>query len=181
MRIAALGERSTGIFLVIAIILFLASAVVAGVVYFNKLHLDRSINGENGLTESLKKAREAFDKEFLETVTRFDKKLKSGSELLGQHSTVNPLFAALNQYTLGTVRFTSFDYSNAEGGPKLSLRGEAQSFQSIALQSSSFVSSRVFRDIVFSDLNVDSKGMIVFSLSMRVDPTLVSYLESKRK
>lgn len=180
MSIAAVGARGTSVFLVIGIVLFLASAVVAGVVYANKMRLESAISGKDGLTESLKKARDAYDRDFLKMVTRFDRKLASASTLLSAHTTMVPLFAELNHDTLQTVRFTSFDYSTGDTGPKLQLRGEAKSFQSIALQSSSFVASNKFKDVVFSDLNVDNKGVVVFSLSMTVDPTLVSYLEDNR-
>lgn len=181
MSVASVGSAGTSIFLVIGIILFLASLVVGGVVYANKLRLANSIDGENGLRASLKKASDAYDKPFLQKVTRFDKKLSSASTLLSAHTTLNPLFEELNKSTLQTVRFTSFDYSSQESGPKLELRGEAESFQSIALQSSEFANSRKFLDVVFSDLNVDNTGKVTFSLSMGVDPTLVSYLEAKRQ
>jgi len=174
-------SSGTGVFLVIALVLFLASLTVAGVVYVRRVSLDKAINGPQGLKESLATAREAFNSDLLTTITRFDLKLSAGNELLNRHVTLVPLFEALNQYTLKTVRFTSFDYESAGGVPKLILRGEAQSFESIALQTESYVLSRQFKDIIFSNLNVDNKEKVVFELSMNVSTDLISYKEFRRR
>jgi len=181
LKSAVVGREATSLFLVVTLVLFLASAAVAGGVYANKIRLQNSITGPNGLTNSLKLAREAFDKDLLEAITRFDAKLVTGSELLNKHITLVPLFTELNKDTLETVRFTSFNFSFDAGLPKLTLNGEAKSFQSIALQSDSFVASRKFKDVIFSGLDVDNKGRVTFELSMKVDPTLISYIETKRK
>jgi len=174
------ARKSTSITLVIALLLFISSSAVAGGVFLNKLLLVQSIEGEKGLRAQLAKAQTVFseDKKLFEDITRFDSKIRAAELLLREHVSLAPLFRLLNERTLQTIRFNSFTYGSVDGRMNISLEGEAESFKSVALQSQEYVRSRRFRDVVFTDLNVDGDGTVIFSLSMSVDPLLVSYIKS---
>ena len=55
------------------------------------------------------------------------------------------------------------------------LRGWAKSFNEVALQSDSFAGEKFIQEPIFSDINLDESGNILFSFSAILDPSLISY------
>jgi hypothetical protein len=56
--------------------------------------------------------------------------------------------------------------------------GIASSFSSVALQSDIFGENKFIQEPIFSNLNLDSKGDVIFDFSAFVDPRLLSYSDS---
>ncbi len=55
------------------------------------------------------------------------------------------------------------------------MNGTARSFNAVALQSDAFGKSSIFKDPIFSNLNLDQEGDVVFDFSAVIDPVRVSY------
>ena len=178
-------EVKTGIslFTVIAIvILFLSLALLAGGYVFQNL-LAKQINGECsllsdgvtrvcGLRLSLDNARESLGESVLQKIERLDQKLKVINKLLGAHVVLTPVFdQVLAPLTLQSIQYKKFTYNNGT----VTLEGIARSYQDIAVQANKFNQEKMIKNFIFSNLDLDSKGNIVFSLQLTFDPALTRY------
>jgi len=182
-------HQPMGLFMLVSIVVLLISLLVTGGAYAWRYTLNDSIKkacppdatnediDRCGLEAALTLVRDSI-KEYqptIDKVQKLDRQLRRAEELLTNHRTLLPLFALLEEETLQTVRYNSFDYK-ADG--KVSFGGQAKSYESIALQSIEFAKSPFIKDFVFSGLNLGQDGIVVFKLDMEIDPLLTSYLAS---
>ena len=93
------------------------------------------------------------------------------------HLAPSSIFAFLSQETLQKVRFTSFTYTvgSADKGPTIALQGIADSFATVALQSDQLGSSKVLKDVIFSDITIETNGGVGFSVAASLDPSFILY------
>jgi len=170
------SAKSTGkaIFTLIATIIFIASIAALGGVYFYKFALQRQIEDQ---VASLQKAKDEFDEDFIKTASRLDLRLSSAAELLENHLSPSALFELLENYTLHTVSFGNFNFSDTkEGHIKVEGSGVSQRFESIVLQSDSFGDSEVMRNVLFEGLEPDLENNVInFTFSATLDPKVVLY------
>lgn len=156
-----------------ALIVFLISLALALSAFLYEQFLKTSIARKG---ESLQRAEAAFDPALLQELTRLDARINSADELLGKHVAASALFRFLEEGTLASVRFNSFNYAvTADNRITLAMRGEASSFGAVALQSDVFGKSRFIREPIFSNLTLNQEGNVVFDLSAFVSPDLVSF------
>ncbi|MDO8183689.1 MAG: hypothetical protein Q7T49_01750 [bacterium] len=124
-----------------------------------------------GLKASLDKEKKALDEGLLTEFKRLAAKLNLANVLLDKHVTVLPVFDLLSKLTLETVRYTSLDYNNVT----INISGVAQSYEDIAVQSNVFDRERLIPSFIFSDLNLDNEGNVVFKLVINLDSRLLKY------
>ena len=77
-----------------------------------------------------------------------------------------------------TVQYTNFSYTlGAEQDFKIlvKMKGLAVGYRVVALQSDLFTENEYLIDPVFSNLELDDKGNVLFDLEFSVDPNLVNY------
>jgi len=160
----------------ISLILFLGSVALAGGVFLYKQYLKQAIQSN---AASLERARAAFEPALIQELRRLDSRIITANTLLATHVSPTELFAFLSTATLEDVRFQDFTYSvTAPDKINLNMKGQAKSFAAVVLQSDSFAKSHQLRDPIFSNLNLDSGGNVVFDFTSLVEPTLVSYARS---
>jgi hypothetical protein len=116
----------------------------------------------------------------VEDIVRVDKQLKAGDTLLNNHTAVSKLFGVLQDATLKNLRFTSFDFTYLSSTKvALSMKGQARTFGAVARQVELFAfassTKQYFKDPLFSDLNLDEKGNVMFSFITTIDPRLITY------
>ncbi len=171
-------SRLVSIFSLAALIVFLASAALALSTFLYERLLELSISRKSA---SLARAEEAFEPALIQELSRLDARLKVSRELLNGHVALSAFFELLGRLTLKSVRFTTFGYSlSADGTPTATMRGEAESFSAIALQSDVFAKSRFIRDPIFSNLTLNQAGNVVFDFSASISPELVSFARAAR-
>ncbi len=165
--------HSTGILLLLAVLIFTASLVAAGAVFAYQGLLNQAITSKsNSLTVNQK----AYDPNVVQDLVRMESRLAEAKTLLGAHIAPSAIFALLSQQTLEKVQFVSFGYGIAQDGTiELTLRGVTDSFSSVALQSDQFGASKALKDVVFSGVNSNTSGTINFSVTAKVIPSLISY------
>ena len=164
---------SVSVFLIIAIILFIVSFAAAGGVFIYKKILIGQINDMNA---RLVEAKNSFEPTLIDTANALNSRIEGAKKLLAVHSAVSPVFDFLENDALSTVKFDSFSYQSKDGmAPILSLSGQAKDFTSVALQSDIFGQEKFIKNPVFSDLNPDTSGNVVFKFNASLDPSLVSY------
>ena len=158
----------------LAILIFVASLVAAGGIFAYQKLLTQSIASKSA---SLKANEDAYNLTVIQELIRADSRINEAGVLLNKHIAPSEIFAFLSMQTLEKVQFDSFEYSlKQDGTTDISLGGLADSFSTIALQSDQFGASKILRDVVFSDVNLDpDKGKVTFSVSATVAPSLILY------
>ena len=166
--------RSTGLLLLLAVLIFVASLVAAGGVFAYKGLLKQSIASKSN---SLTLNQKAYDPGVIQELTRVDTRINEANILLDKHIAPSAIFGFLSQQTLEKVQFVNFTYDagGTDGSSKISLNGLADSFSTVALQSDQFGASKALKDIIFSGVNSDTTGKINFSVSATIVPSLISY------
>jgi hypothetical protein len=166
-------SKPVNILLVIAVMIFLLALSLAGGVFGYKKMLISRINGMNS---DLSRAKNSFEPESIKKWNRLDQRIDSATKILSAHTAVSPIFDFLENDTLATVKFENFSYSLRDNGESsLTMTGRAKNFGSVALQSDIFGQEKYIKNPVFSNLNPDQTGDIVFNFTSTLDPALVSY------
>ena len=175
---AAYGGRSVSIFLIISLFIFFTVLVITGGLYFYKGILVKKIAN---LESTLNLAKNRFEPSKITELQIFDKRLISSSEILSKHITIIPIFSALEQLTMKSVRYTNFSYSvgsDAKTIINVKMSGIAIGYRSIALQSDLFTKNKNLIDPIFSNLALDNSGNVLFDLDFSVDPSFVNYKQA---
>ena len=156
------GGHATGLLVLIAILIFVASVVAAGGVFAYDQILTQSIASK---AASLALNQKAYDPDVIDELSRVDTRITQAQTLLQNHVAPSAIFALLAQQTLDQVQFSSYSYDlSADGSAKISMNGIADSFSTVALQSDQFGASKVLKDVVFSGVTVDAAtGKVAFS------------------
>jgi uncharacterized membrane-anchored protein YhcB (DUF1043 family) len=170
-------KKGRAIISLIATIIFLATLVALGGVYFYQFTLEKRIESQ---VNSLQKARDEFDERFVEDATRLNLRINSSLKLLENHVSPSSLFALLEEHTLQTVAFSNFSFSDTKDGKiQVNGSGQAQRFETIVLQSDAFGKSGFMRNVLFSNLNPNiDTGTVQFGFSATLDPRLILYRNS---
>jgi len=172
------SARKDGInfFMLIAVILFLASLLLTAGVFAYKLTVQGSIESQ---IRTLEKAQQAFDPKFVVKASRLNSRIINANDILNSHLAPSEIFDLLEEFTLQTVTFSSFKFEDGEDGTiKILASGEGDSFRSIVLQSDKFGESGYLRDVLFSGLEPTEFNNIAFSFEASLDPQLILYRKS---
>jgi len=170
--------QPVGILLVASIIVLFTVLVATGGFYFYKASLLKNIAN---MESTLVLAKNRFELSKIVELQLLDKRLNAASEILSKHIVVSPIFSILEQITMKTVRFTRFSYSF--GTDKVALvdvkmSGVATGYRSVALQSDLFGANKNLINPIFSNLTLDARGNVLFSLDFSVDPNFVNYKQT---
>jgi len=174
--------RSVGVFAIISIFILFTILLTSVGLYFYKSSLEKSLS-EKG--DTLISARNRFEPAKITELKLLDKRLRASSKVLAGHVAITPIFQALQDITMKTVRFTKFSYDtgSSKSGANTSnsktitvkMSGQAVGYRSVALQSDLLAKNKNFIDPVFSNLSLDDKGNVLFDLEFSVDPSFVNY------
>ncbi|MFQ5661983.1 MAG: hypothetical protein ACE5F2_01895 [Candidatus Paceibacteria bacterium] len=166
---------SIGIFFLFTLVVFIGAIALAIGVFLYQQFVLKSIEQKSA---SLARARAAFEPALIQEISRLDTRIDSAEDILDNHRAVSAFFDLLEASTLESVRFENLEYRTDEGGrTAISMEGRARNFSSVALQSDIFGQNKFIQEPIFSDLNLDKKGDVVFSFSAFIDPRLISYEE----
>lgn len=172
---------AASLFFLFAFIIFMASLASAGGVFIYSEIIKKNIaEGKSQLTLN----KNAFDPNTISQITRLNDRINAADALLKKHKSVSTLFLVLSNATLKNVRFSDFNYTGAEDKIVLSMRGQATSYETVALQAKEFTNpnlKNVFRSPLFGDLTLDTQGNVAFSFATNVDPLLVDYYKLKKE
>ena len=169
--------RPVGFALVLSLFIFFTVLIASGSIYLYKGILVKNITKMEG---NLNLAKNRFEPSKINQLQVLDKRLRVSTEILSKHLAISPIFQALQDITMKTVRFTRFGYDFVdEKSAKISVKmsGSAIGYRSIALQSDLFAKSEYFINPVFSNLSLDNSGNVLFDLEFIVDPSFVDYKE----
>lgn len=167
------GRGFSGLVLLVAVLIFVASIAAAGGAFAYKNILEQSLNSKK---DSLVKYQEAFDLPSIQSLVRFDSRINEARVVLTNHVAPSAIFFFLSQQTLEKVQLLKFEYAIGDsGGTTVVLNGIADSFSTVALQSDQLGASKVLKDIIFSDIAVETGGKVSFQVAASVDKSLLLY------
>lgn len=174
-------RRSGGssIFFLVSFLIFVATAAAGvGVFIWHKTILSQTKTGSDQLVTH----RNSFDPNTIEQFTRLDNRIDVADMLLRRHVSASEIFPRLQDATLKTVQFNNYSYANAgDGKIIISMTGEAQDYESLALQAKEFTKSRFqnsFRSPIFSSFS-KGKDNVVFTFSSGIDPYIIQYYDAR--
>ena len=161
------------VFFLIALIIFLgATTVSVGVFLYEKSVIQNIEKKSNQLVE----AKAAFEPALIEDLATMDNRIRAAQEVLNNHLALSAFFELLEQSTLKSVQFDDFAYTaTTDGNISITMKGRGQSFSSVALQSDIFGKDPFIRNPLFSNLDIDEQGNVIFSFFATLDPMLISY------
>ncbi|MDB5194686.1 MAG: protein of unknown function with transrane region [Parcubacteria group bacterium] len=165
-------HQKTTFFGLVATVLFIVSLVLAA----GSFGYDRYLLAHIGtLGTDLASARATMQPDTINELVRANQRIISTKSLLTTHTALSPFFDYLELSTLKNVRFTQFLYQVTDNGLALTMHGQAKSYTDVALQSDAFNKAGFFKGPVFSDLDLDAKGNVIFTFKATLDPSIVSY------
>ncbi|MFA6353344.1 MAG: hypothetical protein WCW93_00180 [Candidatus Paceibacterota bacterium] len=172
--------RPVNFFLIISIFVLVTILVATGGLYFYKGIVEKKITK---LDSTLNLAKNRFEPSKITELQKLDKRLRASNEILTQHTTVVPIFKALEQITMKSVRFTKFSYDLSTDKDNktlinIKMSGVAIGYRSVALQSDLFTKNKNLLDPVFSNLVLDNSGNVIFDLDFSVNPSFINYKQT---
>lgn len=177
-RKQATNQNPIGIVNVLATIILLITIFSAVGLFLFEQYVAQSIERKR---ESLDRARAAFEPATIKELARLDARLGVAKTLLGAHIAPSALFDEIERMTLSSVRFKDFSFTELAAGKfAVTMAGEARSFNALALQSDAFGESDFFLEPIFSNLNLDDVGNVVFNFSGTIDTNQIRYQAGNR-
>jgi len=167
-------RQTVSIFTLVSLIIFISSVALGAGVFIYEGYLKSSLAKKQS---DLEKARASFDPALIKDIRRVDNRIEHAKEILSRHAAFSAFFETLEKSTLQNVQFKSFDLSfpSQNENIKISLKGLAKSYASVALQSDSFNNTKGIKNPIFSDLNLDQSGRVSFSIEASLDPEDFKY------
>ncbi len=157
----------------IGLFVFFGSILAAGGVYLWKIQTEKAI--ESQIT-SLKRARDEFDQKTLAAATRLNERLIAVKSLLDNHKSPSQIFSVIEEKILKNVRLRNLTYTtDVDGTIKIKSSGNAVGFEAVVLQSDELGDTGLFKDVLFSEVQTATAGLVTFSLSASLDSKSVLY------
>ncbi len=166
-------HKPIGFFSFIASIIFFITVLVAGGAFgWNKYLENSKANTKNNLERNIK----SFEPQTLDEYVRLNNRIDSAKTLLASHVAVSYIFDFLQEQTIQSVKFTDFKYETGpDGVATLSMNGQAKSYNAVAYQAEVFGKERALRTPLFSNLDLDTFGNVIFNFTTKIDPGFVTY------
>lgn len=167
------ASSSINLFSLLATTLFIVTIALSGGVFFYKNLLAKQISADK---VTLERAKGAFEPQLIEQIIRLDTRIETSKKLLAGHLAVTPFFDFLSTVTLGTVRFKDFSFSYlAPDKIGIEMKGQAQNYSSVALESDLLNSQKYLKDTIVGDMALEPTGAVSFKVTSTIDPNLISY------
>lgn len=166
-------KKKAGLLGVLAVSLFISMIILSGALYAYKRIVKSDIAN---LQAQLATAGESIDKETIDEMVKYSKKLNIVKSIVTKHQVISGFLSSLASSTVSTVSFSDFDYSGLKAeGLTVNMKGEANSYGSVALQESVFAKNTYWRSVSFSNLNLSKDGAVSFDVAVSVDPQISVY------
>ncbi len=171
--VASGQKKPLGLLTFIATIIFFISVLVGGGTFgWGKYLEGQKAKMKHDLDANIK----AFEPKTLQEYVRLNTRLNASQQLLSKHVAVSYIFDFLSENSLQSVAFSDFKYSiSPDGSAKLALNGVAKSYNAVAFQSEVFGRERALEDPIFSNLDLDTSGNVVFNFGTNINPGFIVY------
>lgn len=177
------GSRSSvSLFLLISILIFLASLGIGGYIFLENQLLIKNITDEQAV---ISKNKTSFDATTIDSIVELNSRINVAQTLLSRHVAVSPIFAFFQQTALKNVRFKDFGFSangkNADGQISVKMSGQARDFETVASQADEFGKAdwrNIIKQPKIADLALNGDGSVSFSFTAFVSPDFLLYTKN---
>ncbi|MES2994629.1 MAG: hypothetical protein V4681_01150 [Patescibacteria group bacterium] len=165
------ARSGVNVFMLVAMIVaglaLLASAGIFGYLKFLE-------SARDAKAEQLREAEASISRATVEEFLRLRNRFSSTGMLLDQHVALSQYFDVLETLTLQSVTFDSLKIATKEDRTAtLEMTGSARNFNALAAQSSAFAAEKRIKRAIFSGISTQEKGLIDFTLSAELDPSVL--------
>jgi hypothetical protein len=166
-------KKKTGILGIFAVLLLIISIAGSVGMYIYKGMIQSNITS---LESQMASAEKSIDQKSIKDMAAFSKKLETMKTLVNNHEVIAGFLNSLSSSTVATIQFTGLSYTQDKNSSlKISLKGKATSYASIALQEDVFSRDKNFTDVNFTNLNLTDDGTVSFDLTMLVSEKIAVY------
>lgn len=171
-KIKSRGVRKIYLLAMIAYILFFATVLAAGGVFFFKLAVEKDLAAQQ---KNLATEKSKFNQSDIVNVIEMNKRLTMAKDRMDKHISVLSILEALEHSAIQTVNFDSFDYKRPnDAAPVVTFSGTSDTFDSLLFQREVLQSNPILASAAFSGITLgivdkkDSTGKTVPGSSQRV-------------
>ncbi len=160
--------------MLLSIVLFVASAVLAGGVF---LYLQYLQTDKQSKEDSLQRAEQQFDPSLLTDLSTLDDRLKAATVLLNNHVAPSALLQLLEQSTITTLGYAALtlDASNP-ASISVKMDGVADSVNTVALEADILSKNKAFVTPIFTNINREADG-VHFNVSATLSTKSLAYAQ----
>lgn len=174
----------SSLFVVLGVIIFVASLAGAGGAYFWNDHLSAL---QVQYKQDLAARQQEFNISKIEDLKQSQNKIDLARQLVNNHLALSQIFDILGRFTIEGVRFMNLDVSAPSGigagsdSIKVSMRGYGTTFPSVAFQSDvlsqleKYGLKKVIKNPILSDPSLDSTGSVSFGFGATIDSSNFLY------
>ena len=171
--VSAQTQEKHGIFGILGGFVFVLALAATLGVFGYKWYLNKSIGDRSS---ELDTNSATLNLGSIKDLTRLDARITLTKSLLESHVAISPIFDFLEKTTPKTVRFNDFDFSSTpDKGIVLTIKGLARSYTNVAFESDVLEGTNLLSNVLFSDLSLDDKGNVNFTVTATVPPGTISY------
>ncbi len=164
-----------GLLMFVLVVFLIAVGAYFGLDYWNK-------NKEAQLTvleEEFQNLRDSFALEREQEVILFEKKLKTLSKLLTNHTYFSKVLTVLEELTHPQIYYTNLDFSTDKN--TLTLDGIAKNQEVFSEAVSGLLNNPdKIKAVAVKEMKIDKNKNIVFSLNAFIQPSLLKYQQDDR-
>lgn len=167
-------RKTTSLFFVISFFLFLVSLLMGGLAFGYEKYLTKQ---KEDINVEIGKNVKEFEEDTIRTYARLDKKIDTAKSILEKHIALSYFLDFLSKETLKSIRFLDMTYTLASDGKSADIKMNAQAsgYNAVAYQSATFGKQSSLKNMIFSNLDLDKTGNVVFSLAFKLDSSFVYY------
>lgn len=156
-----LPEVGLGIFLRLAVVFFIISGAITGLIYLYKDRLTKEIADQKSVLEKLEVA---FEPSTINELERVSNLIVSAKEVLRGHIKSSSVFDLLEANTISNVSFNK--YSHTIEQKTVTLSGDATSYTAVSQQTRIFESLPEVASASFSNLALKENSSVSFALTL---------------
>lgn len=168
------GSNLVDLFILISLVLFVASAALAAGIFLYQQYLQASATSK---VEQLERAKAAFEPSLIHELSRLDDRMRAAGDVLSRHMAPSAFFTMLEQTTIETLSFSSLDFEAVDTGHlTVKMSGIAKSVNSIALQADLYAKGGMVTNPIFSNIDREQDG-VHFNLAALINPTAINFVQ----
>ncbi len=156
-------ERKS-VFRTLSLIVFVLVLLGTGGTFVYKIMMEKSITA---LEAKIAEAEKAVDKDKIDELANFDKRVKSIDTILNQHVAVSSYLKLLGDSTLKNLSFSDFKFTATDHNSpiKAVFTGVAPSYAAIAQEEAVLVKDPNTVSVQFGDFLLGKTGLVSFKLT----------------
>lgn len=162
------------LFLVLSIFILIITILTSVGLFLYKNNLEKQ---RDSLSISLAEIRDSFEKDTVDELLLFDRRIELSKKILDNHIIFSPFFNLLGELTIPSIQYTSFKNEDTKNNIVIEMKGIARDYRSIALQAEIFNSPQAsnLSNVLFYNLVKDKNNNVSFDLKFNIKPGFFSY------